>query len=82
MQTLKIDEVTLTPNPVIAGRQILISVSVSKIPEAIVTADNTFIMTDDGAYLLAKNTEHAISALLDDAGNVVQTGSGSALEFL
>lgn len=81
MQTLVIDGVTITPNPVIAGRSILIEVSISEIPEGIVSADGVFILAGSGAYLTAQNTYHGVDALQDQAGNCLLAADGSVLEW-
>lgn len=51
MEKIRINEVKITPNPVLTGQRFIISVDVSEIVQGILTMDGYYIETSDGSAI-------------------------------
>lgn len=81
MADVVITDVMITPNPVTAGAQYIISVEVLPKVFAIMDTDNNCILDADGCAI-ERATETDSWYLLDSDGNMVQDDAGNNLEIV
>ena len=78
MADIMIQSVTITPNPVAVGEQMLLSVHIADVVYGILTSDGKYLATSDGKAI-QRTTGVAEVPILTSDGSVILTTDGKAI---